>query len=485
MILDEVGVLEECVELLSKIATRWGSEFGYRHILVVAFPLILSTGSWSIQQFVDRMFLSWHSEEALAAAMPAGILNFAFICLFIGTVSYAGTFVSQYVGAQEDHKVGKVLWHSFYLSLFGAIILLLVAPFSSELFSIVGHSSKLQIMESTYFKILCFGGLGPILSSAFAGFFTGQGRNWPVMWVNLFTTTTNLILDYLLIFGIGIFPEMGIAGAALATIIAGFLSIIMYLILILRPHNETRFKVWSSRAWDASFMRRFLKYGLPSGGHFFLEIMGFTAFILILGRIGQMELAATNIAININSLAFMPMFGLGIAVSMMVGQNIGGGKPETAQYAANSGVQLGMVYMIFCTFLYVGIPQVFVAPFAASTETFGMAVILLRFVAVYAVFDTLSILYSSAIKGAGDTHFVMRITTALSIFVLIIPTFVAVEYFDSGLYLPWTFCALFIVSMGLTFLGRFFGGKWKNMSVIETPGFLPSQHPANPISPEL
>ena len=471
--------------MLSNIKTRWSSEFGYRHILVVAFPLILSTGSWSIQQFVDRMFLSWHSEEALAAAMPAGILNFTFICLFIGTVSYAGTFVSQYVGAKEDHKVGIVLWHSFYLSLFGAIILLLISPFSDSLFRLVGHSEKLQLMESTYFRILCFGGLGPILSSAFAGFFTGQGRNWPVMWVNVLTTAINLVLDYLLIFGVGIFPEMGIAGAAIATIIAGFCSIAMYLVLIFRPQNQLRFKVWESRSWDVSFVKRFLKYGLPSGGHFFLEIMGFTAFILILGRIGQMELAATNIAININSLAFMPMFGLGIAVSMMVGQNIGAGNPETAKYAANSAVQLGMLYMLVCTFFYIVIPQVFIAPFAASLETFNVAIILLRFVAVYAVFDTLSILYSSAIKGAGDTHFVMRVTTVLSIFVLIIPTFIAVEYFDSDLYLPWTFCALFIVAMGLTFLGRFYGGKWKNMSVIETSSFLPSQHPATPIAPEM
>ncbi len=471
--------------MLNHIINRWGSEFGYRSVLIVAFPLILSTGSWSIQQFVDRMFLSWHSEEALAAAMPAGILNFAFICLFIGTVSYAGTFVSQYVGAKKDHQVGIVLWHSFYLSLFGAFILLLIAPFSEFLFKVVGHSEKLQIMESTYFRILCFGGLGPILSSAFAAFFTGQGRNWPVMWVNLFTTITNIILDYLLIFGIGPFPEMGIKGAAIATIIAGFLSIIMYLILIFRPQNERRFRIWSSRTWDGSFMKRFLKYGLPSGGHFFLEIMGFTAFILILGRIGQMELAATNIAININSLAFMPMFGLGIAVSMIVGQNIGAGQPEIAKYAANSAVQLGMVYMIICTFLYVVIPHVFIAPFQVNPETFEVARVLLRFVAVYAVFDTLSILYSSAIKGAGDTHFVMRVTTAFSVFILIIPTYIAVDIYGSSLYLPWAFCALFIIAMGLTFLGRFYGGKWKSMSVIENPGFLPSQHPANPIAPEI
>ena len=470
--------------MFNRFKSRWGSEFGYRHILIVAIPLILSTGSWSIQQFVDRMFLSWHSEEALAAAMPAGILNFALICLFIGTASYAGTFVSQYVGAKEEHKVGTVLWHSIYLSMLGAIVILLAAPFSDNIFRLIGHNDQLQVMESTYFRILCFGGLGPILSAAFAGFFTGRGHNWPVMWVNVFTTTVNLILDYLLIFGIGFFPEMGIAGAGLATIIAGFSSVALYLILIFRPKHEARFHVFSGRSWNLSFMKRFLKYGLPSGGHFFLEIMGFTAFILILGRIGQMELAATNIAININSLAFMPMFGLGIAMSMMVGQNIGAGKPELAAYATSSGIQLGMLYMIPCTLLYVGIPSVFIAPFNASVETSRVAIILLRFVAVYAIFDTLSILYSSAIKGAGDTHFVMRVTTALSIFVLIIPTYIAVNIFEADLYLPWAFCAAFIIAMGLTFWARFRGGKWKDMSVIEAPAILPSQQMANPMTPE-
>jgi len=467
--------------MINYLKNRWRAQDGYREILVIAFPLILSTGSWAIQQFVDRMFLSWHSEEALAAAMPAGILNFSFICLFIGTVSYAGTFVSQYVGAGEEKKAGTVLWHSIYLSVVGALILLLISPFSNWFFSIIGHSENLQEMESTYFSILCFGSLGPILSAGFAGFFTGQGRNWPVMWVNIFATAVNLILDYLLIFGIWFFPEMGIKGAAIATIIAGFSSIILYSFLIFNPGNNKRFALKDSFGWNSRFMKRFLTYGLPNGAHFFLEIMGFTAFILILGRIGQMELAATNIAININSLAFMPMLGMGIAVSMSVGKNIGARKPENAEYAANSAVQIGTFYMLLCAALYVSVPHIFIAPFKSSAQTTDMVVLLLRFVAVYSLFDTFSILYSSAIKGAGDTHFVMKITVLLSIFVLIIPTFVSVVILKTGLLIPWGFCTLFIVSLGLTFLIRFMRGKWKNMSVIESEETLPCQYPSNPI----
>ena len=73
------------------LATRWSKPNGYRQVLLIAFPLILSTGSWSIQQFVDRMFLSWYSPDALAAAMPTGILSFTIVCFFIGTAGYAST----------------------------------------------------------------------------------------------------------------------------------------------------------------------------------------------------------------------------------------------------------------------------------------------------------------------------------------------------------------------------------------------------------
>ena len=82
------------------VKNRWYAEGGYGEVLRIAIPLIISTGSWSVQHFVDRMFLTWYSPEAIAAAMPAGILNFTITCIFIGTASYVGTFVAQYYGAR-------------------------------------------------------------------------------------------------------------------------------------------------------------------------------------------------------------------------------------------------------------------------------------------------------------------------------------------------------------------------------------------------
>ena len=86
---------------IKKIKHRWHAESGYREVLKLAFPLILSTGSISIQHFVDRMFLTWHSPEAIAASVPGGIVSFTLMCLFIGTAAYVNTFVGQYYGAKQ------------------------------------------------------------------------------------------------------------------------------------------------------------------------------------------------------------------------------------------------------------------------------------------------------------------------------------------------------------------------------------------------
>lgn len=92
------------------LGVRWCGKGGYRELLVTAFPLILSTGTWSLQTFIDRMFLAWYSPQAIAASMPASLLQFTIMSVFLGTCGYAGTFVAQYYGANLHSRIGKVVW---------------------------------------------------------------------------------------------------------------------------------------------------------------------------------------------------------------------------------------------------------------------------------------------------------------------------------------------------------------------------------------
>lgn len=469
----------EIMNALHHIAQRvaqflcWDEEAGGRRLLLMALPLIVSTGSWSIQHFVDRMFLAWYSPEALAASMPAGITNFTVMSLFIGTAGFVGTFVAQYTGAKQPKMVGPILWQGLYLSLIGGAVLFVCAFFAEKIFAFAGHEQKIQQLETAYFRILCFGAFPAIGSSALASFFIGRGENIAVMWNNLFTTGLNLLLDYAMIFGKWGFPEMGIEGAALATVFAGIFNFLFYAAIIFRSNANRVYCTREGWRLQPALLGRLMRFGFPNGVQFFIDVAGFTVFLLMVGRLGTVALAATNIAFNINTLAFMPMIGFGISVSTMVGNFIGAGKAEDAEKISYIGFVMTLAYMTFISLFYVITPKIFTLPFAAGSSDADfehiaeLTRILLRFVAVYSIFDTANIIFASAIKGAGDTRFVMGMIVTMSMAVLVIPTYIALNVFSGGIVACWTIATIYVCLLGVAFYLRFRSGKWKSMKVIE------------------
>ena len=471
-----------------KLKTRWSSECGYREVLVLAIPLILSTGAWTIQHFVDRMFLTWYSPEAIAAAMPAGILNFTVMCFFIGTAGYVSSFVAQYYGAKRYEQIGPSIWQGIYLSLFGGIGFLCLIPLAEPFFRYVGHDSTVQANEVIYFEILCFGALPVIASSAMSSFFSGRGKTWPVMWVNVLATAVNLILDYAMIFGHWGFAERGIQGAAIATVLSQYFAIAVFGVLLFQKKFDTRYHTLRGWRFNKALFGRLLRFGTPNGVQFFIDIMGFTAFIMFIGRLGTTNLAASNIAFNLNTLAFMPMIGFAIAVTVMVGQHLGNDRPDLAERSVYSSFHITAIYMGSIAAAFVLIPDILLLPYAAADPAEfeaikAIVVPLLRFVALYSLFDTFTLIFASAVKGAGDTRYAMFLMLTVSSCVLIIPSYVALVHLNAGLYTGWTIASLYIITLSLMFLFRFLGGKWKSMRVIEeAPPFSSPSMPENPVA---
>lgn len=461
------------MNIVEKIRRRWSANGGYRDFLIIATPLILSTASWSVQHFVDRVFLTWYSTEALAAALPAGIASFTVISLFMGTAQYANTFVAQYIGARRPERVGPAVWQSVYLAIASGFLALIPAYFSTELFDLIGHTPAIRHQETIYFRILCYGTGLQVLATATSCFFSGRGETWILLAVNVVAIATNIVLDYALIFGHWGLPEMGMEGAAWATNIGLLVSALCFTGLFLSKRYRAEFATLRGWKFDPMLMRRLLRYGGPNGVNFMLDIMAFTFFLLIVGRLGPIPLAATNLAFNINSLAFMPLIGCGIAVSTMVGQCLGRDEPQQAEYCTWTGVHLAMLYMGGMSLGYFFLPDLFLSPFGMHAEGADfetarqLARQLLRVVAIYCVFDALYMIFTAALKGAGDTRFVMWLSVALSWAIMVIPTFVALVYFDVGIFGLWSFICAYIIIMGIVFYLRFRSGRWKDMRVIE------------------
>ena len=461
------------IKNMDRIIKRWKSKGGYRDVLNLAVPLIISTGTTSVLYFVDRMFLTWYSAEAIAASMPASMVSQAFMSFFFGIAGYTSVFVAQYFGAAKYDRVGPVIWQGIYISIIGGILLIGLIPFAKTIFTFFGHEPLVKEQEIIYFRVLCLGGVPALASAAIAGYFSGRGKPWPVMWVNCIGTGVNLVLDYAFIFGNWGFPEWGIKGAGIATVISSTSTLFIFMLLMSAGSQNRVFHTLKGWKPDGELFKRILRFGLPAGTQFFLDMASFTVFLLILGRLGTVSLVASNIAFNINSLAFMPMIGCGNAVSVLVGQFLGKGRPDLAEKSSYSGLHLTFIYMVSISVAYVVIPGIFIAPFAAKadpaifSEISGLSVVLLRFVAVYSIFDTMNIIFSSALKGAGDTKFVMYMTVIIGWVVMVIPTYVSITVFNFGIMACWICATLFVITLGIGFTLRFLNGKWKTMLVIE------------------
>ena len=440
----------------------------YAEVAAVCLPLVLSTAAGTVMEFTDRVFLANYSLDAVSAAVPAGIVAILFIVFFSGACGYAGVFIAQYTGAGAPARVGVVLWQALYLAAAAGFLLSALSFAAGPLFELGGHPAPIRALEETYFRILCRGGGLHVAGAALSAFFTGRGLTRPVMMVSALGMLFNIPLDYALIFGAWGFPQLGIRGAGLATVASWGLVAGVYALMIFTRANNRRYGVRRQRAFDRQIFVRLLKFGVPGALQFSMDVLAFTFFVFMVGRIGRAELAVTNIVLSINSLAFMPALGFSMGVSTLVGQALGRERPREAATAVWRAAHLLLAYVFVLDFLYLLAPDqilsLFVPGAGQSPEYLAvmrMGRLLLRLVAAYVFVDALYLIFVGALKGAGDTRFIMLSVASLSVTVMVLPVYIGIEFFHRGVYFAWGCAALFIVSLFAVSAWRYGQGRWK------------------------
>ena len=446
----------------------------YRDVVRVSLPLVVSMTTTVVMTFTDRIFLANYSIDTIAAALPAGITAFVFLSFFADTVGYSNVFVAQYTGSGLFPRVGSALWQAIYFALAAWVIMVGISFIGEPLFRLVGHPKEVQQLEVTYFRVLCCGSGIHIIGMSFSSFFTGRGVTRPVMITYIIAMFLNVPLDYALINGIWIFPELGILGAAMATVFSWTTATVILGVLVFTREHDVVFRVFQNRKFDADLFRRLLRFGVPSSLQFSLDVFAFLFFVLMVGRIGKAELAITNIGIALDSVSFRPLIGFALGTSTLVGQALGRNRPQEAVAAARATMVIVASYISLLIILYVLFPGPLLELFRPgdlSLEEFaaikGYGVVVLRFVAAYLLLDGIYMISTAVLKGAGDTRFIMWSIGLISLFGMSLPIYIGIEVYGMGLYYAWG-CTVFFISQlaGVTFW-RFNQGKWKTMRVIE------------------
>jgi MATE family multidrug resistance protein len=443
-----------------------------RELLRLAWPLILSNSIWTVQIVLDRTLLSWYSSEAVGASMAGALLFWTGLALFQNTVAYTSVFVAQYTGAEQPHRIGPVIWQALYFSVAAGVFILALMPLAGLLVAMGDHSASLQELETSYLHCLCISALPFLVVGAVGGFFAGRGDSRTVLGINAAGLVVNGLAAYALISGHWGLPALGIVGAGWSTVLGMTTSATVSLVLLFHPRYRKRYATVSGWRFDRDLFLRLMRFGLPNGLFQALDALGFTIFLQLVGRLGAEDLAATSIAFTLNLLVFLPVLGIGQAIEVLVGQRLGEDQPDLAARSTWTGLRVALLLTGVGGLAFVVVPEGLAQIFHNTSDGHWEEIrtripVLLRFISVYALFDSTNLVFSFALRGAGDTRFVTRVAVGLSWPLMVLPSWAAWRY-GWGLYWAWSFVSLYIIALATTFLLRFRQGRWRTMRVIET-----------------
>ena len=284
------------------------------------------------------------------------------------------------------------------------------------------------------------------------------------MKVGITINLLNIILNYGLIYGNLGLPRMEVAGSALGSAIAGLAGGAIYLYLFLRP----RYIKFGARdfLWPLGHeIRRILRVGAPIGVQRFLDIGSFVIFSAMIGRLGDGQLAANQIAIQMMSISYMVGLSIGIASTVLVGQYIGSGNVSVAEQSTYSALKLAIAYMVFIGLTFLLFPAEVIAIFNDEPDVVKYGTQGLTFAAFFQAFDALAVVLTGSLRGAGDTRWTMVAALIGAWFIFLPLAYYLSIVMELDFFGAWSAATIYISGLGIACYHRFQQGAWKSMTI--------------------
>ena len=438
----------------------------------LSYPLVVTMAAQVVMQFADRMFLSWYSPEALGACLPAGVLAVTLASVFMGLAGYTGVFVSQYYAKNKKAAVTISLWQGIFLAAVSAVLLACLTPLGTGLINLFNHEQTVRELELRYFSLLnVFGGFA-VVNNALASFFSGRGETKIPMYAALAGNLINIGLDYVMIFGHLGFSPMGITGAAWATILSNGLMTTIFCVLIFSKHTRKTFKISRLAGFYKPVFMRLVRFGLPNGFGFLMDILSFTLFTFMVGNIDVISLQASNIVLSMQPVVFMVVLGMGMGIQILVSKYQGLHRPDLSVLVVKNACKLGYAYAgVISAILFFGAPLLAALFTPAHTEQAQAIALktypLMKLMSLFMWCDATYLIFGEALRGAGDTKFYMYVMIFCAWGLLIPGTWLLVYKWHSSLLAVWWWITFYGALTAALMVWRFWRGKWKTLVVTE------------------
>ncbi len=397
-------------------------------------------------------------QDAIVSSMIVTWTAFSVISIIVTGLT---ALISRAIGAKDEAKAAYVFRQGIHTAIVVAAVFVTIGfILAPGILKFMKASPVVLGYGTSYLRILFFAVFMFFINDAFGAAFRATGDTKSPTIAMASGTALNIVLDPILIFGVGPFPRMGVSGAALATIISVFLSLVIFLILIFKDRLGFPLTGIFRIKPDFQLIGKIFKIGLPISVQNLTFVGVYWFLIQIVHHYGDAAGAAMGVGNRMEALSFLTSFGFSTAASTMVGQNLGAKKPERAARCAYGTLFIFIAETVVISIFFISIPSTIARAFSSDPAVIAIAVDYLIILGLSQLFMGIEIILEGAFSGAGDTVPPMTVSITGSLLRLPIAYFLCFVL-DVGINGVWWSLTVTSVLKALVILYWFSRGHWK------------------------
>ncbi len=435
-------------------------------IMALALPAMIENILQVLIGTVDTYFIGKIGTEAIAGVGITNLIMNIYIAFFLALGVGATTIVSRNIGSNNIENANNAVKQSIIMALgIGVVFGIINLIFSKNILLFLGAEEKVLQYALPYFISVAVPSVFLCLMMILSSSLRGAGDTKTPMKIAIVSNIINIVLDYILIFGIFNFNGLGILGAGIATTISRIVGVILLLIKINSNETKIHIDVFGKWSIDKDILKSITKIGLPAGVEKLIMRFGQLVYGGLIIKLGTKAYAAHNIAGTIESFSYLPGMGFGVAAATLVGQSLGAKKADEAQKYGLMSYFLSTGFMVIVAAAFYIFAPFLAGLFSEDLEVIALVVKVLRIIALFQPFLCITLVITSALQGAGDTKFPMY-STFIGIWgVRVLGTYILGIKLNLGLVGVWLSYALDVTVRGIILMIRFMKGKWKEIEI--------------------
>jgi putative MATE family efflux protein len=436
-----------------------------KNILHLSWPTMIAMVLHAGFNIVDTIYIGRLGADAIAAVSIVFPIVFFMFALGNGLGVGATSLIARYFGAKRLKDADNAAEHSFLIVLILAVIFTFLGLlFSRQIYTLMGVSGNVVELAVRYSRWIFGFSIFMFIGMTGNSVLRGLGDMKIPMISMVSATLLNIILDPLLIFGLLGFPELGIDGAAIATIISRLAGAVIVIALIFSSKTAISIKPRNFK-FKKKFIKKILRVGLPTSINQSLMSVSLFIFNTIIAVFGSIGLATYGIGFRVESVIFLPILAISTAVLTMVGQNVGAGKFDRAEHTVWNAIKLTVPIVAVLSVMLFIFPKAIFGVFTDDAALIREGISFFRIISINYIFVAVVILISSAFQGAGKAVPALLLSVIRVFFVTLPLMWLLAFFLDYGLIgIWWGFTLASIVTCIISIIW-YKAGTWKKATL--------------------